>query len=237
MIILPAVDLLGGKCVRLLKGDYNKVTVYNDDPLEQAWAFKEAGAEWIHVVDLDAAKSGVPTNHEIIRAIAEKTGLKVDTGGGIRNMDTLRRCIEDHGVPRCVLGTAAVKDRAFTEKAIEMYEEKIAIGIDAKDGEVAVDGWTAGSGIDAVEFGLIMKSIGAQTVVFTDIARDGMLTGPAVESTKLMVEKTGLDVIASGGIGSNEDIMNVKTSGCAGVIVGKAIYEGKVDLKACLQSV
>ena len=227
MIILPAVDLLGGKCVRLLKGDYNKVTVYNDDPLEQAWAFKEAGAEWIHVVDLDAAKSGVPTNHEIIR----------DTGGGIRNMDTLRRWIEDYGVSRCVLGTAAVKDRAFTEKAIEMYEEKIAIGIDAKDGEVAVDGWTAGSGIDAVEFGLIMKSIGAKTVVFTDIARDGMLTGPAVESTKQMVDKTGLDVIASGGIGSNEDIMNVKTSGCAGVIVGKAIYEGKVDLKACLQNV
>ena len=230
MIILPAVDLLGGKCVRLLKGDYNKVTVYNDDPLEQAWAFKEAGAEWIHVVDLDAAKSGVPTNHG-------KTGLKVDTGGGIRNMDTLRRWIEDYGVSRCVLGTAAVKDRAFTEKAIEMYEEKIAIGIDAKDGEVAVDGWTAGSGIDAVEFGLIMKSIGAKTVVFTDIARDGMLTGPAVESTKQMVDKTGLDVIASGGIGSNEDIMNVKTSGCAGVIVGKAIYEGKVDLKACLQNV
>jgi len=237
VIILPAVDLLGGKCVRLLKGDYNKVTVYNDDPLEQAWQFKEAGAEWIHVVDLDAAKSGVPTNHEIIRAIAEKTGLKVDTGGGIRNMDTLRRWIEDYGVSRCVLGTAAVKDRAFTEKAIEMFEEKIAIGIDAKDGEVAVDGWTAGSGIDAVEFGQIMKSIGAKTVVFTDIARDGMLTGPAVESTKLMVEKTGLDVIASGGIGSDEDIMNIKTSGCAGVIVGKAIYEGKVDLKACLQSV
>ena len=237
MIILPAVDLLGGKCVRLLKGDYNKVTVYNDDPLEQAWQFKEAGAEWIHVVDLDAAKSGVPTNHEIIRKIAESTGLKVDTGGGIRNMDTLRRWIEDYGVSRCVLGPAAVKDRSFTEKAIEMYEEKIAIGIDAKDGEVAVDGWTAGSGIDAVEFGQIMKSIGAKTVVFTDIARDGMLTGPAVESTKLMVEKTGLDVIASGGIGSDEDIMNIRTSGCAGVIVGKAIYEGKVDLKACLQSV
>ena len=237
MIILPAIDLIGGKCVRLRQGKYDDVTVYNDSPLDQAYAFKEAGAEWIHVVDLDAAKSGVPENHLIIKEIAEKTGLKVDTGGGIRNMDTLSKWIEDYGVSRCVLGTAAVKDRAFTEKAIEMYEEKIAIGIDAKDGEVAVDGWTAGSGIDAVEFGLIMKSIGAKTVVFTDIARDGMLTGPAVESTKQMVDKTGLDVIASGGIGSNEDIMNVKTSGCAGVIVGKAIYEGKVDLKACLQNV
>ena len=235
MIILPAVDLLGGKCVRLLKGDYDKVTVYNDDPLSQAWEFKEAGAQWIHVVDLDAARTGVPTNHAIIRQIAEKTGLKVDTGGGIRNMDTLRRWIEDYGVSRCVLGTAAVRDRAFTENALELYGYKIAIGIDAKDGEVAVDGWTEGSGLDAVEFALIMKSIGAETIVFTDIARDGMLTGPAVSSTKLMVESTGLDVIASGGIGSNEDIDKVRTTGCAGVIVGKAIYEGKVDLKACLQ--
>lgn len=235
MIILPAVDLLGGKCVRLLKGDYDKVTVYNDDPLSQAWEFKEAGAQWIHVVDLDAARTGVPTNHAIIRQIAEKTGLKVDTGGGIRNMDTLRRWIEDYGVSRCVLGTAAVRDRAFTENALELYGDKIAIGIDAKDGEVAVDGWTEGSGLDAVEFALIMKSIGAETIVFTDIARDGMLTGPAVSSSKLMVESTGLDVIASGGIGSNEDIDKVRTTGCAGVIVGKAIYEGKVDLKACLQ--
>ena len=237
MIILPAIDLIGGKCVRLQKGDYNKVTIYNDDPLAQAMSFKEAGAEWIHIVDLDAAKSGIPTNHEIIAQIASRTGLKVDTGGGIRNMDTLSRWIEDYGVSRCVLGTAAIKDRSFTEAAIARYGEKIAIGIDAKSGEVAVDGWTNGSGVNAVDFALIMKSIGAKTVVFTDIARDGMLTGPAVESTKEMVEKTGLDVIASGGIGSDDDVLNIKTSGCTGVIVGKAIYEGRVDLKKCLQSV
>jgi phosphoribosylformimino-5-aminoimidazole carboxamide ribotide isomerase len=237
MIILPAVDLLGGKCVRLKQGRYDQVTVYSDDPIAQAFSFKEAGAEWIHVVDLDAAKSGIPTNHEIIRQISEKTGLKVDTGGGIRNLDTLKRWIEDYGVSRCVIGTSAIKDRKFTEEALKLYSDKIAIGIDAKDGDVAVDGWTSGSGVDAVKFGLIMKSIGAKTIVFTDIARDGMLTGPAVDSTKLMVEKTGLDVIASGGIGSNEDVLNIRTSGCAGVIVGKAIYEGKVDLKTCLQSV
>lgn len=237
MIILPAIDLIGGKCVRLQKGDYNKVTIYNDDPLAQAMSFKEAGAEWIHIVDLDAAKSGIPTNHEIIASIASKTGLKVDTGGGIRNMDTLSRWIEDYGVSRCVLGTAAIKDRSFTEAAIAKYGEKIAIGIDAKSGEVAVDGWTNGSGVNAVDFALIMKSIGAKTVVFTDIARDGMLTGPAVESTKEMVEKTGLDVIASGGIGCDDDVLNIKNSGCTGVIVGKAIYEGRVDLKKCLQSV
>ena len=237
MIILPAIDLLGGKCVRLRQGKYDEVTVYNDDPLAQAWEFKEAGATWIHIVDLDAAKSGIPTNHEIIKEISVKTGLKVDTGGGIRNMDTLSSLIEEYGVSRCVLGTSAIKDRAFTEKALARYGSKIAIGIDAKGGEVAVDGWTEGSGVKAVDFALTMKSLGATTVIFTDIARDGMLTGPAFDATKEMVDKTGLDIIASGGIGSDEDIYYIKNSGAAGVIVGKAYYEGRVDLKTCLQNV
>lgn len=237
MIIYPAVDLLGGKCVRLKQGKYDQVTVYNDDPIAQAFSFKEAGAKWIHVVDLDAAKSGVPTNHEIIKRISIETGLMVDTGGGIRNMDTLRRWIEDYGVSRCVIGTSAIKDRKFTEEALKLYADKIAIGIDAHDGEVAVDGWTSGSGVKAVDFALQMKEIGAQTVVFTDISRDGMLTGPAFDSTKELVDVTGLNVVASGGIGSDEDIMYIKGSGCEGVIVGKAIYEGRVDLKKCLQSV
>ena len=237
MIILPAIDLLGGKCVRLQRGDYDRVTVYNDDPLSQAMEFKKAGAEWIHIVDLDAARSGVPTNHEVIRQISLKTGLKVDTGGGIRNMDTLKKWIEDYGVARCVIGTSAIRDRKFTEEALKLYPDKIAIGIDAKDGEVAVDGWTKGSGVKAADFALTMKELGAQTVVFTDISRDGMLTGPAFDSTKDLVEKTGIGIIASGGIGSDEDIMYIKGSGCAGVIVGKAIYEGKVDLERCLQNV
>ena len=184
MIILPAIDLLGGKCVRLRQGKYDDVTIYNDDPLAQAWEFKEAGAEWIHIVDLDAAKSGIPTNHEIIKEISVKTGLKVDTGGGIRNMDTLTSLIEEYGVSRCVLGTSAIKDRPFTEKALARYGDKIAIGIDAKGGEVAVDGWTEGSGVRAVDFALTMKSLGAVTVIFTDIARDGMLTGPAFDATR-----------------------------------------------------
>ncbi len=237
MIILPAVDLLGGKAVRLKQGKYDQVTVYSDDPVSQAVGFLEAGAEWIHVVDLDAARSGIPTNHMIIKEIVKETGLKVDTGGGIRNMDTLSRWIEDYGVTRCVLGTSAIKDRDFTEKALDRYGEAIAIGIDAHDGEVAVDGWTEGSGVKAVDFALTMKSLGARTVIFTDISRDGMLSGPAFDSTKEMVETTGIDIIASGGIGSDEDIMYIKESGCAGVIVGKAIYEGKVDLRKCLQNV
>ena len=233
MILLPAIDLLGGNCVRLRQGKYDDVTIYRDDPLAQAMDFVEAGSSWIHIVDLDAAKSGIPTNHEIIKTIASKTGLKVETGGGIRNMDTLKRWIEDYGVSRCVIGTSAIKDRKFTEEAAD----KIAIGIDAHDGEVAVDGWTKGGGVKAVEFALQMKEIGAKTIIFTDISRDGMLTGPAFDSTKELVDKTGLDVVASGGIGSDEDVFHIKDSGCVGVIIGKAIYEGKVDLKKCMQNV
>ena len=152
-------------------------------------------------------------------------------------MDTLKRWIEEYGVSRCVLGTSAIKDRKFTEEALKLYGEKIAIGIDAHNGEVAVDGWTQGGGVKALDFALTMKSIGATTVIFTDISRDGMLTGPAFDSTKELVDKTDLDVIASGGIGCDKDVMDIKGSGCSGVIIGKAIYEGKVDLKKCMQSV
>ena len=152
-------------------------------------------------------------------------------------MDTLSKWIEEYGVSRAVLGTAAVKNPEFTREALARYGDKVAIGIDAKGGFVSVDGWTQESTLKAVDFALMMKDIGASTVVFTDIARDGMLTGPAVAQTKEMVEATGLNVIASGGIGSNEDVELIKTSGCAGVIIGKAIYEGKVDLAKCLQNV
>ncbi|MCR4689242.1 MAG: 1-(5-phosphoribosyl)-5-[(5-phosphoribosylamino)methylideneamino]imidazole-4-carboxamide isomerase [Saccharofermentans sp.] len=237
MIILPAIDLLGGKCVRLRQGRYDDVTVYNDDPVAQAQVFKDMGCEWIHIVDLDAARTGVPANHGIIRDISVKTGLKVDTGGGIRNMDTLSRLIEEYGVSRAVLGTSAIKDPEFTKEAILKYKEKVGIGIDARGGYVSVDGWMNDSTVLATDFALKMKEIGAKTVIFTDIARDGMLTGPAFDATREMVERTGLDIIASGGIGSDEDILHIKDSGCAGVIVGKAYYEGKVDLKKCLQSV
>ncbi len=236
MIIYPAVDLLDGQCVRLKQGKYDQVTVYSDDPLAMAESFAAAGSAWIHMVDLNAAKTGIPANQELIALVVKKTGLLVQTGGGIRNLDTLCRLIEDIGVARCVIGTSAIRDRAFTEKALARYGSQIAIGLDAHDGEIAVDGWTSGSGVKVIDFALTMKNIGAQTVIYTDIARDGMLTGPATESTRELVKATGLSVIASGGIGSEEDIAEIKTSGCSGVIVGKAIYEGKVRLSICLQN-
>jgi len=236
MIIYPAIDLLDGQCVRLSQGRYDQVTVYSDDPSAVAAGFASDGAKWIHMVDLNAAKTGTPVNQSIIETVVKQTGLKVQTGGGIRNLDTLRRLIEEIGVSRCVIGTSAIRDRAFTQKALALYGDKIAIGLDARNGEIAVDGWTSGSGVNVIEFARIMQGIGAQTVIYTDIARDGMLTGPAAESTRELVEATGLSVIASGGIGSEEDITLISASGCSGVIVGKAIYEGKVRLSICLQN-
>lgn len=235
MIIYPAIDLLGGRCVRLRQGDYNQVTVYNDDPLDMASQFVQAGAEWIHVVDLDAARTGAPVHAELIRKIKRQLGVKIQTGGGIRNLQHLTLLLEKYEIDRAVLGTAAVRDRAFTEEALKLFGKNIAIGIDARNGEVSVSGWTEGSGIKASDLACRMVEAGAGTIIYTDISRDGMLTGPAIEKTQELVQLTGIDIIASGGIGSFNDIKSVEGTGAAGVIVGKAIYEGKVKLEQCWQ--
>lgn len=236
MIIYPAIDLLGGKCVRLRQGDYNQVTVYSDDPLEMAREFQQAGAEWLHIVDLDAARTGAPVHAGLIHEICESTGVKVQTGGGIRNMQHLKILLEEFGIDRAVLGTAAVRDRNFTQLALDSFGSRIAIGIDARDGEVNISGWTSGSGISSSDFAVAMAQAGAETIIYTDISRDGMLVGPSLASTAELIEKTKIDIIASGGIGSMEDINAVKKIGAAGVIVGRAIYEGKVRLDQCWQN-
>ena len=235
-IIYPAIDLLQGRCVRLKQGDYSQVTVYSDDPAAMAETFLEAGSSWIHIVDLDAAKSGIPKNHSLIAEIASRTGLKVQTGGGIRNMDTLDRVL-DSRIARAILGTSAIRDRDFTCKAVAKYGSRIAIGIDARNGEVAVDGWTQKSGVNVLDFAKIMESIGVQTIIYTDISRDGMLQGAETHGIRQLVRETALSVIASGGIGTMEDVLEAKSSGACGVIIGKALYEGKVDLKECLRNV
>ena len=234
MVVYPAIDLLGGRCVRLRQGDYAQVTVYSDDPLAVALGFRAAGAEWVHIVDLDAARSGVPEHHGLIARIRAETGLKVQTGGGVRGMATLEALL-GAGIERVVLGTSAVKDRPFTTEALRRYGSRIAIGIDARDGEVSVDGWTSGGGVKTLEFARWMEALGATTVIHTDIARDGTLAGPALSATEELVRGTAMAVVASGGIGSMEDIEAVRAVGAAGVIVGKAIYEGKVDLSRCLR--
>jgi phosphoribosylformimino-5-aminoimidazole carboxamide ribotide isomerase len=233
MTIYPAIDLLAGRCVRLRQGDYNQVTSYSDDPLAVARLFREAGAGWLHVVDLEAARTGIPVHAALIARIREETGLKVQTGGGIRSLSHVRTLLEDYAIDRIVLGTAAVRNRAFTKDVLRLWPERTAIGIDARDGEVSVDGWTRGSGLNALDFAREMAAAGARLAIYTDISRDGMLSGAATEDVRTMVEQGGLAIIASGGIGSADDIEAVRQTGAVGVIVGKAIYEGNVRLDEC----
>ena len=205
MYVLPAIDILGGKAVRLAKGDYAQVTVYNDDPVEQARAFEEAGATWLHMVDLDGAKSGNADNIDVIEKILAATGLKVEIGGGIRSLAVIDRLV-NAGASRLVLGTALVRDPAFARAAVERYGDALAAGIDAKSGEVAVAGWTEGSGITAHDLAARMADMGYRHLVYTDIARDGMQTGIDEQAYVAMARAFGHPVIASGGVAGLDDI-------------------------------
>ena len=234
MRIYPAIDIRGGKCVRLRQGLFTDMTVYNDDPVQVALGFKEKGAQYIHVVDLDGALEGYSVNAEVIAEIAKQTGLPVQTGGGIRSLANIETKLKA-GVERVIIGTKAVKEPEFMREAIENFgAEHIVAGLDGKNGNAAVAGWEKESGIDIIELALRFKDYGLKTVVYTDISRDGMLTGPDMDYTVRLVEETGLDIIASGGVGSEEDIDRIAEKGVEGVITGKAIYEGKIDLARVL---
>jgi len=216
--------------VRLYKGDYGQVTKYSDDPVKTAFKFKEAGASHIHIVDLDGAKTGKSENIEVIKRICKETGLSVQTGGGVRTIKRIRE-LAAANADRIILGTAAIKNPSLVEEAVKEFGSKIVVGIDARNGFVSTDGWTSDSGKDAIETALFMQSLGVQSVVYTDISRDGTLKGPNLEALKEMIEKTDMYVVASGGIKDMEDIRKVKETGAYGVITGKAIYEGKIHLK------
>lgn len=229
--LLPAIDILGGKAVRLAKGDYDRVTVYNDDPAAQAQLFEEQGATWLHVVDLDGAKSGLPENIGIIERILAKTLLKVEVGGGIRTMDTVQR-LYDAGVSRVVLGTSLVADPDFAESAIARFKGLLVAGIDAKGGEVAVAGWREGSGMAAEELARRVAGLGFKHLVYTDIARDGMQTGIDPAAYVRMAEAFGHPVTASGGVAGIADIEALgQVADCIeGVIAGRAVYEGALSV-------
>ncbi len=230
MYLLPAIDILDGKAVRLGQGDYERVTVYNDDPVEQAKIFEDAGATWLHMVDLDGAKSGNADNIQVVEAIMAATSLKVEVGGGIRSLPVIERLV-NAGAARCVLGTALVRDREFAQAAIETYGDALAAGIDAKDGEVAVSGWIEGSGVDAFELARSMSALGYRHLVYTDIARDGMQTGIDEQAYVRMAAAFGHPVIASGGVAGLDDIVRLADAerrapgSIEGVIAGRAIYE------------
>ena len=235
MILYPAIDLVGGKAVRLYKGDYAQMTVYSDDPVSVAKDFQNAGATRMHLVDLEAAKSGVPENAETIRAIAENTDLFLEVGGGIRTMQTLESYLS-LGVDRAILGTAAVTDPDFLREAVEKYGERVAVGVDLKDGFVAIKGWTETSDLTAESFFAKMEALGVKTVICTDISRDGAMKGTNRALYRELSEKFSIDLIASGGVSSIGDVTALKEMGLHGAIIGKAYYTGAIDLKQALEA-
>lgn len=229
MKIFPAIDLFGGQAVRLYQGDYNQMTVYDPDPLHTVRQFEAAGAKHLHLVDLEGAKTGQTTNLPTIQRLASQTGLFIEVGGGIRNMDTVRRYL-DAGASRVILGTAAVTDPDFTAQAVAQYGEKIAVGADLKDGKVAIKGWLETSQDTWEVFFEKMQALGVKTIICTDISRDGAMRGTNLDLYRLLAGRYSMDIIASGGVSSLEDIRDLKAAGAAGAIIGKAYYTGAIDL-------
>ena len=237
MIIIPAIDLKEGQCVRLRQGIMEDSTVYSDDPVEVAKKWEHMGADIIHVVDLDGAIAGKPINQKIIKDITESVEIRIQVGGGIRNLKTVEEYI-DMGVWRIVLGTIAIKNPLLVEDACNSFPGQVAVGIDAKDGMVAIKGWTEKTEEKAIDFAAELEDLGVSVIIYTDISRDGMLTGPNITAIKEMAMSLSIPLIASGGVSSMDDLMalhSLEDCGVEGAIVGKAIYTGDIDLKKALE--
>ncbi len=235
MLIYPAIDLFEGKAVRLFKGDYKQMTVYNNDPLEVARDFEAQGAECIHLVDLEGAKNGQIPNFDIVKRIKAETSLFCEIGGGIRSMDVVDAYIEA-GLDRVILGTAAVEDPEFARKAAERYGDKIAVGVDIKDGYVAVKGWTEKSAYTAIDFCRMMEQSGIKTLISTDISKDGAMQGSNVSLYEELSRELDMNIIASGGVSSMEDVVKLASLGIHGAIIGKAYYTGAISLKEAIEA-
>jgi len=231
--IIPAIDILDGKCVRLKQGRYDAETVYSKDPLEIAKKWESQGAKRLHVVDLDGARTGIPKNIAIIKSIAKEVAIPVQTGGGIRNFDIIKELIS-FGIDRVILGTTAVNNPNTLSRFCEEFGEGIAVAIDSKKGKAATEGWTKVSKKDTLTLAKEAISFGVRRFIYTDISRDGMLTGPNYEGIRKFIEQVNVPVVASGGVSTKEDIEKLKDTGAEGCIVGKALYEGKVNLEDIL---
>ncbi|MBR0464038.1 MAG: 1-(5-phosphoribosyl)-5-[Clostridia bacterium] len=236
MIVFPAIDIVDGKAVRLLRGDYKQMTVYDDDPVSVARRFEQAGATHLHVVDLEGALNGGTPNLKTIQDIASHTNLYIEVGGGVRSMDIIERYLHS-GVRRVILGTAAVTDSAFTQNAIDAYGQSIAVGVDVKQGEVAIKGWTQLTGLALDDFCLRLQQMGVGTIICTDIARDGVLSGANRSLYANLQIKYKMQIIASGGVSSMNDLRALSRLGLYGAIVGKALYEGAIDLSEAIGEV
>ena len=234
MLIFPAIDLFEKKAVRLYKGDYAQMTIYNENPLAVAKDFEKAGATCLHLVDLEGAKTGETPNLDVISSIVENTNLFTEVGGGIRNMETVRRYL-DAGVDRVILGTAAVKYPAFLKEALSTYGEKVAVGIDLRDGKIAIKGWTETAEVDTEDFLLSLQNMGLTTVICTDIAKDGAMQGANHALYKTLSEKFSLKIVASGGVSSLDDVKRLAAMDLYGAIIGKAYYTGAIDLAEAIE--
>lgn len=234
MKIYPAIDIRGGNVVRLLQGDYDRETVYSLNPVEVARKFKEAGATCLHVVDLDGALEGDLINKDIIKRIVSETGLYVEAGGGVRSLQRIEQYLSA-GVSRVILGSAAAENFTLVVDAVKFFGGKVAVGVDAKDGKVAVHGWKKVTDIDAVDFCRKLREVGLHTVIYTDISRDGMLGGANLAAYKELVKIKGLRIIASGGISGTDEIKKLTAMNVRGVVLGKALYDGVLDLKKTIE--
>ena len=234
MLIFPAIDLYEKKAVRLYKGDYSQMTVYSTDPVSVAREFEKAGATWIHTVDLEGARDGTTPNLDTIAAICQSTSLKVEIGGGIRSMETIEAYLAV-GVSRVILGTAAVENLPFLKEAITKYGDKIAVGVDLKDGKIALRGWLETADVDTYAFLKELESMGLSTVICTDIARDGAMQGASHELYERLSSRYSFQLIASGGVSSIEDVKRLKAQNLYGAIIGKAYYTGAIDLAEAIR--
>ncbi len=236
MLLFPAIDLYDHKVVRLVKGDYNQMTVYSDDPLATAKKIEAMGGQWLHLVDLEGAKDGTTPNFDVVEAIAKETGLNVEIGGGIRSFETIEKYL-DAGVSRVILGTKAVTDKAFLQEAISRWGDRIAVGVDAKDGKVAVKGWLEVLDVDMFDFLENLRDMGVKTAIVTDISKDGAMKGTNLPLYERLSKLSGIDITASGGVSTLKDLRDLKAMKLYGAILGKAMYNGAIDLKDAIEVV
>lgn len=234
MIILPAIDIREGRCVRLYQGDFNKSEIVAQDPVETALGFEEVGAQYIHMVDLDGALKGYVANEEVILNVVKQIKTPVELGGGIRDLKTIDTLVQG-GISRVILGSAALKNPAMVKEAVKEFKEKIAVGIDAKNGYVSIEGWLNTSDVHYIDFAKKMEDIGVDNIIFTDISRDGTLKGPNLEQLSMLKENVSCKITASGGIKNLQDIRDLSAMNIYGAITGKAIYAGELDLKEALK--
>jgi phosphoribosylformimino-5-aminoimidazole carboxamide ribotide isomerase len=235
MYVIPAIDLIAGKCVRLIQGEYDREITYEENPAKQARQFISDGAEWLHIVDLDGARQGKPVNIESVRAIAELGQLKIELGGGIRDKTSIARML-DMGLERVIIGTKAVKDFDWFSQMASEFSGRIVLGLDARGAKLASNGWTKDTTEEVIEFAKRAAKLLIAAIIYTDISKDGMLAGPNLERTKAVADAVNVPVIAAGGVSSTEDIKELAKAGVAGAIIGRALYENKITLKEAIQT-